>query len=100
MLNNVCNTQKNFVGVKLYIRNQVVDVYYPALEARRNEINLALGSEPEWDANPSAKDKTIALFHKTDLSDSQKVDEALKWLVEQTVIFYRVFSEEVKDIKV
>ena len=38
--------------------------------------------------------------HKTDLSDSQKVDEALKWLVEQTVIFYRVFSEEVKDIKV
>ena len=100
LLNNVCNTQKNFVGVKLYIRNQVVDVYYPALEARRNEINLALGSEPEWDANPSAKDKTIALFHKTDLSDSQKVDEALKWLVEQTVIFYRVFSEEVKDIKV
>ena len=78
----------------------MADIYYPALEARRNEINLALGSEPEWDANPSAKDKTIALFHKTDLSDSQKVDEALKWLVEQTVIFYRVFSEEVKDIKV
>ena len=100
LLNNVCNTQKNFVGVKLYIRNQVADIYYPALEARRNEINLALGSEPEWDANPSAKDKTIALFHKTDLSDSQNVDEALKWLVEQTIIFYRVFSEEVKDIKV
>ncbi len=47
-----------------------------------------------------AKDKTIALFLQTDLTDSEKVDEALNWLVEQTVIFYRVFSEEVKNIKV
>ena len=100
LLNNVCNTQKNFVGVKLYIRNQVVDKYYPALEARRNEINHALGCEPKWDANPTAKDKTIALFLQTDLTDPGKVDEALNWLVEQTVIFYRVFSEEVKNIKV
>ena len=99
LLNNVCNTQKNFVGVKLYIRNLVVSVYYPALEARRNEINQALGCEPEWDSNPAAKDKTIALFHKTDLSDPQKMEEALDWLVEQTIIFYNVFSKEVKGIK-
>ena len=98
LLNNVCNTQKNFVGVKLYIRNQVVDVYYPALEVRRNEINQAWGSEPEWDANPAAKDKTIALFHKTDLADQQKTEEALDWLVQQTIIFYNVFSKEVKGI--
>ena len=100
LLNNVCNTQKNFVGVKLYIRNQVIDVYYPALEAKRNEINQALGCEPVWDANPSAKDKTIVLFHKTDLSDSQKVEEALDWLVQQTIIFYNVFSKEVKSINI
>ena len=100
LLNNVCNTQKNFVSVRLYIRNQVVDIYYPALEARRNEINRALGCEPEWDANTSAKDKTIALFHKTDLSNPEKVEEALDWLVQQTVIFYNVFSKEVKEIKV
>ena len=99
LLNNVCNTQKNFVGVKLYIRNQVVDKYYPALEARRNEINHALGCEPQWDANPTAKDKTIALFHKTDLTNPQEMEEALDWMVEKTVSFYRVFSKEVKDIK-
>jgi hypothetical protein len=99
LLNNVCNTQKNFVGVKLYIRNQAVDKFYPALEVRRNEINQALGCEPEWDANPTAKDKTIALFHKTDLSDSHRLEEALDWLVQQTIIFYDVFSKEVKGIK-
>lgn len=100
LLNNVCNTQKNFVGVKLYIRNQVVDIYYPALEARRNEINHALGCEPEWDANPTAKDKTIALFRKADLTNPEKLAEALDWMVEQTIIFYNIFSEEVKRIKV
>ncbi len=98
LLNNVCNTQKNFVGVKLYIRNQVADVYYPVLEARRNEINQALGCEPVWDANPTAKNKTIVIYRQTNLTDPEKVDEALNWLVEQTVVFYRVFSKEVNRI--
>ena len=98
LLNLVCNTQKNFVGVKLYIRKPVADKYYPALEARKDEINRALGCEPKWDAHPSAQDKTIALFHQTDLTDPQKEEEALEWLVEQTIIFYNVFSKEVKGI--
>lgn len=98
LLNNVCNTQKNFVGVKLYIRKPAVGKFYPALEARREEINQALGCEPKWDANPSAKDKTIALFHQTDLTDPHKEEEALDWLVAQTIIFYNVFSKEVKGI--
>ena len=98
LLNLVCNTQKNFVGVKLYIRKPVVDKYYPTLASRKNEINLALGCDPKWDANPTASDKTIALFHQTDLTDPQKVEEALDWLVEQTIVFYNVFSKEVKGI--
>lgn len=98
LLSNVCNTQKDFVGVKLYIRKPVVNKYYPALEARKNEINNALGCEPEWDANPSASDKTIALFHTVDLSDPQKMDEAIDWMVCQTLRFYDVFSKEVKAI--
>ena len=98
LLNNVCNTQKNFVSVRLYIRNQVVDIYYPALEARRNEINQALGCEPIWDANPTAKDKTIALSYNIDLTNPEKVEEAVDWLVIQTITFYNVFSKEVKGI--
>ena len=85
--------------MKLYIRKPAVDKYFPTLLARMNEINSALGCEPKWDANPAAQDKTIALFHKTDLSDSEKVEEALDWLVQQTINFYNVFSKEVKGIK-
>lgn len=96
--NFVCNTQHDFVGVKLYIRKPVVEKYYPALLARQKEINQALGCEPQWDANPTAQDKTIALFHKTDLSDPQNVEDALDWMVSQTLIFYRVFSKEVERL--
>lgn len=98
LLSNVCNTLKDFVGVKLYIRKPVVDKYYPALEARRSEINHALGCEPEWDANPQAQDKTIALFHKVDLTNQQGMEEAIDWMVRQVIIFYNVFSKEVKAI--
>ena len=98
LLSNVCNTQQDFVAVKLYIRKPAVEKYDPALLARKDEINRALGCEPEWDANPTAQDKTIALFHKTDLSDPQNVEEALDWMVKETIIFYDVFSKEVKGM--
>lgn len=99
LLSNVCNTLKDFVGVKLYIRKPVVDKYYPELEAKKKEINRALGCEPEWNANPTAKDKTIALFLQTNLTDPEKMEEALDWLVKQTIIFHSVFSKEVQRIK-
>ena len=97
-LNNVCNTQKNIVGVRLYIRSSVVDLYYPALEAKKDEINKALGCEPIWDANPDARDKTIAINYQTDLTDPERMEEALDWMVKQTIIFHGVFSKEVKGI--
>ena len=98
-LSNVCNTQKNFVGVRLYIRSNVVDMYYPVLEAKKEEINKALGCEPIWDANPEARDKTIAITYSTDLTDTDRMEEALDWLVKQTIVFHSVFSKEVKEIK-
>ena len=98
LLSNICNTQKNFVGVRLYIRNKVVDKYYTVLVVRKDEINRALSCEPVWDANPEARDKTIAINYETDLADSQRVEEALDWMVGQTLNFYRVFSKEVRGI--
>lgn len=98
LLSNTCSPQKNMVGVRLYIRSNVVDVYYPALEAKKDEINKALGCEPTWNPNQDARDKTIAISYNTDLTDPEKREDALNWLVEQTLIFHRVFSKEVKAI--
>ena len=46
-----------------------------------------------------AKDKTIALFLQTDLTDSEKVDEALNWLVEQTRYLLSCILRRSKEYK-
>ena len=99
-LSNTCNVQKSIVGVRVYISSKVVNTFLPALEARKAEINKALGCEPEWNPNPNALDKTITLQYQTDLSDPQKVEESLNWMVEKTIVFHNVFSKEIKDIKI
>ena len=69
------------------------------LEARKAEINKALGCEPEWNPNPNAKDKTITLSFQTDLSDPEKTEESLEWMVKNTIVFWSVFSKEIKAMK-
>ena len=98
-LSNTCNVQKSVVGIRVYISSKVVETYLPALEARKAEINKALGCEPEWNPNPNAKDKTITLSFQTDLSDPEKTEESLEWMVKNTIVFWSVFSKEIKAIK-
>ena len=97
-ISNFCNTWNKCIGVRLYIRNSVVETYYPKLLARKTEIEKALHLPITWDANPTAKDKTIAIQTSIDFNDKNSVDEALKWMVETTLKFYDVFSKEVKAI--
>lgn len=98
-LSNTCNVQKSIVGVRVYISSKVVDTFLPTLMARKDEINKALGCEPEWNPNPNAIDKTISLLYQTDLSDPEKVEDSLNWMVKNTIIFRDVFSKEIKAIK-
>lgn len=98
-LSCTCNAQQSIVAVRVYISSKVVNVFLPALEARKAEINKALGCEPEWNPNPNAIDKTITLQYQTDLSDPKKVEESLNWMVKHTIIFKDVFSKEIKAIK-
>ncbi len=97
-ISNACNTWSDIVGVRLYIESRVVDKYLPALTSRKAEINKALGIEPVWDANPAAKDKTIAIERHTNLKDLKEMELAVEWMVQTTLAFLHVFSAEVKKI--
>lgn len=97
-LSNFCNTWNSVVGVRLYIENKATDIYFPALLARKPEINAQLGLEPIWDANPTAKDKTIAIQSDINFTDPQNTENVIDWMVEMTLKFYDVFSKEVKSI--
>lgn len=91
-----CNTWENKVGVRIYIRKQIVDGMLPYLEKHKTEIEKAIGQQLSWNPNPDRQDKIIALHHETDFKRPDKVEDALLWLAEYTLKFRRVFVPYIK----
>lgn len=96
-MSNTCNTDENTVGVRVYIGNKIADTMLPYLESRKAEIETAIGQPLIWNPNPDNRDKVIVLLHSTDFNDQKKVDEALDWLVDNTIKFREVFSKIIKQ---
>ena len=92
-ISNTCNTELNTVGVRVYIGNKIADTMLPYLESKKSEIEAAIGQSLQWNPNPESRDKVIVLLHATNFNDSQKVEEALDWLVNYTIKFRDTFSK-------
>lgn len=97
-ISNTCNTDVNTVGVRVYIGNKIADTMLPFLESKKTEIEKEIGQSLQWNPNPENRDKVILLLHATDFNDPIKVDEALDWLVENTIKFREIFSKLVTQI--
>lgn len=97
-ISNTCNTDVNTVGVRVYIGNKIADTMLPFLESKKAEIETAIGQPLQWNPNPENRDKVIVLLHPTDFNDPKKVDEALDWLVDNTIKFRDTFSKLVTQI--
>ncbi len=95
-ISNTCNTDDNTVGVRIYIGNKIAETMLPFLEARKTEIETAIGKKLIWNPNPDNRDKVILLQYPTDFSDQLKVEEALEWMVNYTVKFREVFHKIIK----
>lgn len=95
-LSNTCNTDNNKVSVRVYIGNKIADLMLPYFETKKEEIEKAIGEKLEWNPNPENRDKVIILSHETDFNNPSKVDEAVDWLVNNTLKFRQVFSKAVK----
>jgi hypothetical protein len=96
-ISNICNTDENSVGIRIYISNKIADTMLPYLESRKEEIENILGESLSWNPNPDTRDKIISLLHVTDFSKAGKVDEAMDWLIEKTIKFRDVFSKIIKQ---
>ena len=96
-LSNTCNTDENSVGIRVYIGNKIADTMLPYLESRKEEIEKSLGETLMWNPNPDNRDKVILLLHSTDFNKTEKVDEAITWLIEKTIKFREVFSKMIKE---
>jgi hypothetical protein len=93
-----CNTDSNTVGVRIYIGNKIADSMLPYLESKKTEIEAEIGQKLQWNPNPDNRDKIILLSHPTNFSDSNKLEEALDWLVTYTIKFRETFSKLVAKV--
>ena len=97
-ISNICNTDENSVGIRIYIGNKIADTMLPYLERRKDEIEKSLGESLLWNPNPDNRDKIIILSKPTDFYNPEKVDAAITWLIDKTIKFREVFSKIIKDM--
>jgi len=98
-ISNIANVSNKKIGVRVYLREKANGV--AALEQLReskDEIEATVGCSLLWDANPSARDKIIAVYHVADISQKDRWPEFCEWMVDMNARFRKAFSERVKRL--
>ncbi|MCA9888592.1 MAG: DUF4268 domain-containing protein [Anaerolineae bacterium] len=98
-LSAMANTYKNYIGLRVYMRDSYnASAALAQLLSEREVIEREIGQKLLWDANPSARDKTIAIKHTADLNNRDKWPEYRQWQIDMIDRFYRSFSHRVRQL--
>ena len=97
-LSNICNTDSNTVGVRVYISHKIVDKMLPFLESKKEEIEKSIGKSLQWNPNPENRANIILLSYAPDFLDPARKEEALEWLVDYTIKVRDAFSKLVRGL--
>lgn len=95
-LSNIFNTDRNEIGVRVYIHTKHVEEWLPYFMKYKDKVEDTIGLPLAWNPNPENRDKIIGIFKQFDLHDKANWDEAIEWLANYTIKFRRVFSELMK----
>ena len=96
-MSNTFNTEKNEIGVRVYIGNKQVADWLPYFESKKEIIENKIGSKLDWNPNPDNRDKVITLTKQFDLQDENNWIGAIQWLVGETIKFKETFSKMIKE---
>ena len=96
-LSNTFNTDKNEIGVRVYIGNKKADEWLPYFESKKELIETQIGSELIWNPNPDNRDKVITLTKHFDLENKENWKIGINWLAENTIKFREIFSKIMKE---
>lgn len=96
-LSNTFNTDKNEIGVRVYIGNKKADEWLPYFESKKEIIETQIGSDLVWNPNPENRDKVITLTKHFDLENKENWKIGIDWLAEHTIKFRETFSRIIKE---
>jgi hypothetical protein len=85
------NSQKGLVGVELYIHEDK-ELFY-RLRGKKDEIEQKLGEKLDWQELRDRKGSRIIVTKEGDFLDEAEADELIRWMVETSDSFSRVFSK-------
>ena len=94
------STDKQRIGVELYVANDALKRAFKALAAQKEAIEREFGEPLEWQELPGKKASRIATFRRdTDPSDEAARDEQHAWMLSKMERFRDVFAHRVKLLK-
>ena len=96
-LSNTFNTDRNEIGVRVYIGNRRVEEWLPYFESKKDEIEEKIKESLLWNPNPDNRDKVIVLTKQFKLDEKENWSVAIQWLVEKTILLRQTFSKIIKE---
>lgn len=100
VISSTISTEKQRIGVELYIANDPSKQAFKALADQKNAVEAEFGDELTWQELPGKKACRIALFRSsTDPSDETSLERQHAWMLEKMERFRAVFSSRVKELK-
>ena len=98
-LSNKVLFNKNEIAVRLYVRNNLADEWYPFFYENKERIEREIGVKLNWDNKPGRRDKIISLIKKINLNEDKNIEEAIQWLADYTYKFYNTFGKLIEEKK-
>jgi hypothetical protein len=91
------NTDKNELGIRVYIGNKQVEEWLPYFESHKAAIEQEIGTSLLWNPNENTRDKIIVLNKQFPLDDKDQWTTAIEWLCDYTMKFKTTFSALIKN---
>ena len=99
VLSITANVDDGRIGVRVYLSGRLGgDYVLEQLMTDRQAIESEIGATLEWNPNPRKKDKVIGILRDADLSDRDRWNEHLGWMVDMTSKFLNAFGPRVRGL--
>lgn len=93
------NTQRNTLGCELYLEGERAKEAFHLLLKDKEAIEQEIGSELDWRELPMRRDCRILVITEGDIRQKKHWNDYFEWFHNQTELFYKAFSNKVKELK-
>lgn len=94
---SVC-TKGNLLSVNLHISVEKAEAAFSQLEQHKEEIEEEIGEALIWEKRHKYKTYGIDLFTDGDINVKTSWDEYFEWFEKYASLFYKAFSDRVKNL--